>query len=128
MADHLAERGHKVGFVTTLGQPAPNLAASRDWGKVYGRLRRMGVIFRTDREIVAIEPRTVRERDLYTSEEFEEPADSVVLVGGSSANDELFHALKAASPGTELHLVGDAMAPRRVSDAIREGEQVARRI
>jgi NADPH-dependent 2,4-dienoyl-CoA reductase/sulfur reductase-like enzyme len=126
-ADHLAELGRKVSFVTTLGQPGPNLAASRDWGKVYGRLRRMGVQFRTDRELVAVAAGEVTERDLYTKELFTEPADAVVMVLGSSAQDSLFHRLKAAGHA-DVHLIGDAMAPRRVSDAIREGERVARRL
>lgn len=126
-ADHLAELGRKVSFITTLGQPGPNLAASRDWGKVYGRLRRMGVQFRTDRELVAVAAGEVTERDLYTKELFTEPADAVVMVLGSSAQDSLFHRLKAAGHA-DVHLIGDAMAPRRVSDAIREGERVARRL
>ena len=127
VADHLATTlGKSVRFVTTLGQPAPNLAASRDWGKVHGRLKRAGVRFQTDRVIDEITPTHTLERDLQTGERFEEPADTVVLVLGSSANDGLFHRLKAE--GRRVHLIGDAMAPRRVSDAIREGEELARRV
>ncbi len=128
VADHLAGLGHAVAFVTPLGQAAPGLAASRDWGKVYGRLRRMGVAFRCDREIVAIGRDSVNERDVFTREEHEHGADTVVLVLGSSANDALFHELRAAGTVPSLHMIGDCMAPRRVSDAIREGELVARKI
>lgn len=128
VTDFLAERGHEVRFSTPLGQAAPNLAASRDWGKVYGRLRRLGVTFDTDRELVEIGTDHVIERDVYTSELMNISADTVVLVVGSSANDELFHALKARAGVPEIHLIGDSMSPRRVSDAIREGELVARKI
>lgn len=127
VADHLAVTLKKsVRFVTTLGQALPNLAASRDWGKVYGRLKRAGVRFTTDREITAIGDGHTIERDLYTKENFTESAGSVVLILGSCAEDGLFHALKRA--GRSAHLIGDAMAPRRVSDAIREGEELARRL
>jgi 2,4-dienoyl-CoA reductase-like NADH-dependent reductase (Old Yellow Enzyme family) len=128
VTDHLAGLGHEVAFVTPLGQAAPGLAASRDWGKVYGRLRRMGVVFRCDREITAIGRDSISERDVFTQQVHQHPADTVVLVLGSSANDRLFHELRAASSIPSLHMIGDCMAPRRVSDAIREGELVARKI
>jgi 2,4-dienoyl-CoA reductase-like NADH-dependent reductase (Old Yellow Enzyme family) len=128
VADVLAGLGHDVSFVTPLGQAAPGLAASRDWGKVYGRLRRMGVSFRCDREITAIGQASVTERDVFTQEEHEHAAETIVLVLGSQANDGLFTALRAGGFVPDLHLIGDCMAPRRVSDAIREGERVARDI
>jgi hypothetical protein len=88
----------------------------------------MGVSFRCDREITAIGAASVSERDVFTREDHEHAADTVVLVLGSSANDGLFHELRAAGAIPSLHMIGDCMAPRRVSDAIREGELVARKI
>ncbi|CAH1662193.1 NADH:flavin oxidoreductase [Hyphomicrobiales bacterium] len=128
VTDFLASAGHEVSFVTPLGQASPGLAASRDWGKVYGRLRRLGVSFRCDRELISIGENSIRERDVYTREEYDNPADSVVLVLGSSANDALFHELRADGRIPGLYMIGDCMAPRRVSDAIREGERIARMI
>jgi 2,4-dienoyl-CoA reductase-like NADH-dependent reductase (Old Yellow Enzyme family) len=127
-AEYLAAQGAEVEFVTWLGQPAPDLAASRDWGKTYGMLRRMGVRFATDLELLAIEGPRVRLRDLYTREEVvRQGVDHVVLVLGAEAQDGLFHALSARG-GPELRLVGDALAPRRADAAIREGELAARAI
>jgi len=127
VADHLADKGCKVTFVTPLGQAMPNLAASRDWGKVYGRLRRMGVGFVTDHELVSIGPDGATLRDLYTKAEQVLASDSVVLVLGSKAEDGLFQTLKArAKPGRPVTMIGDCVAPRRASDAIREGELAAR--
>jgi len=48
-----------------------------------------------------------------------------VMVQGGSANDQLYHSLSDSKP---CHLIGDAMAQRRVNDAINEGELVARLI
>ena len=125
-AEYLTQRGARVEFVTQLGQPSPDLGSSRDWGKVHGMLRRAGVNFHVDCELTEITPRTVTLRDLYTGEtETLDGIDIVVMVQGGSANDALFHALDGRK---EVHLIGDAMSPRRVNDAIKDGELAARRI
>lgn len=125
-AEYLAQRGVQVMFVTQLGQPSPDLAASRDWGKVHGMLRKAGVTFYVDRELTQITADSVTIRDLYTGEEQTlSDIGTVVMVQGGSANDALFHALEGR---VETHLIGDAMSARRVNDAIKEGELVARKI
>ncbi len=127
-AEYLARRGAEVTFVTQLGQPSPDLASSRDWGKVHGMLRKLGVRFMVDRELAEITEETVSVRDHYTGEvETLTGIDTVAMVVGNEARDALYHALVDRA-GPDCHLIGDAMAPRRVSDAIREGEQVARRL
>lgn len=127
--EYLASRGHQVEFVTWLGQPAPDLAASRDWGKTFGMLRRMGVRFSTDLELVGIDLPRVSLRDLYTKDDIVREADAVVLCLGARAEDALFHALEPRrAEGLSLQLVGDALAPRRADAAIREGELAARAI
>lgn len=127
VAEVLAAGGAEVDFVTQLGQPSPDLAASRDWGKVHGMLRRAGVRFHADRELVGITADSVTLRDLYTgATETLADIDRVVMVVGGTAEDGLHHELIAA--GAESHLIGDAMSPRRVNDAIREGELIARKL
>ncbi|MFC1929754.1 FAD-dependent oxidoreductase, partial [Chloroflexota bacterium] len=51
-------------------------------------------------------------------------ADSVVLATGMKANDELFKALEGKI--AEVYKIGDAREPRRIIDAIHEGEIIAR--
>ena len=130
VAEYLARLGHQVEFVTQLGQASPDLAASRDWGKVHGMLRRLGVRFTVDSELVSIEGQTVHVRDIYTGERtLRTDVNDVVLVLGAAASDELFHALEPRrAEGLHLQLIGDALAPRRASDAIREGEAAARAV
>jgi hypothetical protein len=55
-----------------------------------------------------------------------ENVDTVVLMMGKRANDGLYFALKGKVP--ELHRIGDCVAPRKVSEAIWEGETTARAI
>ena len=128
VTEFLARAGHAVRFATWMAQPFPDLNASRDWGKAYGMLRRLGVTFETDLELQAIGQESVTLRDLYTSEMHEKTGiDAVVLVLGAAAEDALFHALAPRrAEGLTLHLIGDALAPRRVDAAIREGEIAAR--
>ncbi len=130
VAEVLASKGHAVEFVTQLGQASPDLASSRDWGKVHGMLKRMGVRFTVDAEPTAIGADWIELRDVYTGAvERRAPVHGVVMMLGASAEDGLFHdLLPDRARGLELRLVGDAMAPRRASDAIREGEIAAREV
>ena len=129
MAEYLARAGWALEFVTQLGQAAPNLAASRDWGKNYGMLKRLGVKFTPDHEIAAIGRRDVTLRDVFTrSEAQRRKIDALVLVNGAKAEDGLFHELRRRLPRVEAHMIGDCVAPRRINDAIHEGELIARRI
>ncbi len=130
VAEFLARRGCAVEFVTQLGQGSPDLAASRDWSKVHGMLRKLGVRFTVDTEIDAIDGDMVTLRDVYTGDQsVRRGVQDIVLVIGAAVDDTLFHALEPRrEDGLVLHLIGDALSPRRASDAIREGEIAARAI
>ncbi len=52
------------------------------------------------------------------------PADSVVLAIGATANNSL--AEKLAGQVNELHVIGDAVEPRKITEAVREGFELAR--
>ncbi|MEO8856099.1 MAG: FAD-dependent oxidoreductase [Burkholderiaceae bacterium] len=128
-AEYLARAGWEVQFVTQLAQPAPNLAASRDWGKAYGMLRRLGVEFTTDHDLRAIGNRSVTLLDVFTkTPRTIDGIDALVLLNGARSEDGLFHALRKQFPQLEVHMIGDAVAPRRINDAIFEAELVARKI
>lgn len=51
-------------------------------------------------------------------------ADAVVAAAGGRAEDALFHALRTVVP--TVLLVGDAVAPRRIHDALLEGTRAGR--
>ena len=126
VAEILARQGKVVQFVTQLGQASPDLATSRDWGKVHGMLKNLGVKFHVDCELLSIDNDQVVMRDLYTGKNSTfKNISAVVMVQGGAANDQLYHSLCDSKP---CHLIGDAMAQRRVNDAINEGELVARQI
>lgn len=73
--------------------------------------------------------RSVSLRDVFTNAKTQRRAlDALVLVNGAKAEDELYHALRHRLPQLEVHMIGDCVAPRRINDAIHEGELIARRI
>ena len=128
-AEYLARAGWQVQFATQLGQAAPNLAASRDWGKTYGMLRRLGVTFTTDHDLASIGDHAVTLLDVFTKEPLQiDRLDALVLVNGARAEDSLYHALRSAPGHVAVHMIGDAVAPRRINDAIFEAELIARKI
>ena len=51
-------------------------------------------------------------------------ADMIVFVGYQKAQDELYQQLLNAAPNLDIHLIGDAIAPRRLSDAVAEGVRI----
>lgn len=76
--------------------------------------------------VVDIGRDAVRVEHVYSGQGREIAADLVVLALGGEARAELYEGLRAAAPGLEVHRVGDAVAPRRLYDAILEGTRHGR--
>ncbi len=71
----------------------------------------------------------VNEKGVLVEKDGEEtllPADTVVLASGAVANNPLEEALTGKVK--ELHVIGDALSPRKLTEAIREGFDLAREI
>lgn len=124
-AEHLADQGKQVTVLTPAVYPARGMEA----GFVPDLLRRIrpkGVVIRTDMLATAIDAGGIAVQDRYTRETQHIAADSVVLAMGNAAEDGLYHALKQRHP--EVHAIGDCLAPRRMDDAIRDGERIGRMV
>ena len=99
---------------------------------VHERLYRGGVAMVPDTALAGIVPAgdgqlSVRCRNDYSGKTFAlDGVDTVVLAYGGRAVDHLYHNLRGRVP--ELHLVGDALAPRLLHDALLEGTRAARRL
>lgn len=72
----------------------------------------------------AINGRQITLYNLYSGEEWTVEADGIAVAMGGRANNGLLQALEGRVP--ELHLVGDALAPRRIIYATRDGNRVGR--
>jgi mycofactocin system FadH/OYE family oxidoreductase 2 len=131
-ADFLARQGKEVTIVTPYHTVCDSLEPSTK-EPLYERLYRGGVVMVPNTNLKRIERQAGGDRlSVHLENEYSgrpetiADVDTVVLAWGARAVDGLHHALKGKVPQVEL--VGDAMAPRRMHDAILEGTRAARRI
>jgi N,N-dimethylglycine/sarcosine dehydrogenase len=124
-ADFLASRGVRVTVVTRYFMVGEDI----DEGirsDLYARLFAQGVTLTPMTVAAEILPQGVRVRHTFSGAESVLEADTVVLAFGGQANDALYHALEGKVP--ELRLVGDAVSPRRIHDAILDGTRAGRAV
>jgi 2,4-dienoyl-CoA reductase-like NADH-dependent reductase (Old Yellow Enzyme family)/thioredoxin reductase len=130
-ADLLARDGREVTVVTPYHTVCDNTEGSTR-EPLYERLYRGGVTMVPDTTLAGIEAAgegrlRVRCLNEYSGRAWTiEPVDTVVLAYGGRAVDGLYRALEGRV--AELHLVGDAMAPRLLHDALLEGTRAGRRV
>ena len=126
VADHLATAGHQVTVVYATHQPAP-LLGRYIIGSILGRLDAADVRFVFMEQVVGIDRGTVATRNVYsgvrrTLGEF----DSVVLACGSESDTQLYEATRGRRPN--VHILGDAYAPRRLVFATRQAWALAQQV
>jgi NADPH-dependent 2,4-dienoyl-CoA reductase/sulfur reductase-like enzyme len=131
-ADLLARQGKEVIVVTPYHTVCDSLEPSTK-EPLFERLYQGGVVMMADTNLLAIERQpagdslAVRLENEYSGRaQVLADVDTVVLAWGGRAVDEVYHALKGRV--AQIELVGDAMAPRRLHDALLEGTRAARRI
>ena len=122
-ADFLAGKGCTVTIITRyfmVGEDIDEGVRS----DIYQRLFTQGVVVQPMTQAIEMLPGGVRTKHTFSGVETVLEADTVVLAFGGKANDSLFHSLTGKVP--ELKLIGDAVSPRRIHDALLEGTRVAR--
>jgi 2,4-dienoyl-CoA reductase (NADPH2) len=125
-AQLLAASGVKVMYVT----PARTIGASIPHESIQPLLRRLSsskVEFMVLYQIVEGEPGNVRVRHVFSGEEVNLKADLLVVDAGMCQDDTLAEKLKLAV-NAPIHVVGDCLSPRRISNAILEAHQLARNL
>jgi 2,4-dienoyl-CoA reductase-like NADH-dependent reductase (Old Yellow Enzyme family) len=128
LAEWLAARGakvHLVSFHQMIGHdlPAANLT------RMLGRLDALGVSTYPAHDLARIDRQSAVLRHAYSEREKDLGAiDAVVVSGLHRADDRLALALRAVQPALEVRVVGDALAPRSIKDAVHEGERAGREI
>jgi pyruvate/2-oxoglutarate dehydrogenase complex dihydrolipoamide dehydrogenase (E3) component len=124
-AQLLANRSKDVEIVTSRWAVGEELDDTLR-PQVYTRLLRAGVRLTPTTELRALRLGEALLRNVWSEREWWQPVDSVVLALGGRAQDQLYHALDGRVP--ELHLAGDALAPRRLHDALLDATRAARAI
>lgn len=123
VADYLSSKGHEVTVVYGTNSPA-QLLGRYIIGGILGRLSEQGVQLRLMEEVVKIRQGVVTTRNVYSAvEQTVQDVDSVVLACGGVSNSGLFEELSERRDN--VHLLGDAFAPRRLVFATRQAYALA---
>ncbi len=124
VTDHLAGLGHDVTLVFQSAGPAP-LVGKYSIGSMLTRLIDGGVQLVPMARATGIHGSTVHLSSTYGRREWTiDEVDTVVVVAGGVPSDGLWRDLKGRHPN--VHLLGDAFAPRRVVFATRQAFALAR--
>jgi thioredoxin reductase len=125
-AELLLEQGKRVEVLSPLFYVGQDIGVT-SIAPLYKRLFTAGVALTPGTELRAVEGSAVVVANVYSGRERRiEGVDTVVLSAGSRSTDSLYRALKGRV--TELHAVGDCVAPRGVHQAILDATRVARAI
>jgi mycofactocin system FadH/OYE family oxidoreductase 2 len=127
VAELLADQGKEVELITADIFVSRELAASQDLIPWYQRAFSKGIKL-TPRTIVRkVDVSRVEVADSLSGEsQYREEVDTVVLAMYDEPAQELYFALKDRVP--ELYRIGDCVAPRRISQAIFEGNRLGREL
>jgi 2,4-dienoyl-CoA reductase-like NADH-dependent reductase (Old Yellow Enzyme family)/thioredoxin reductase len=126
-ADALSLAGHEVEIVTrqySLGEDIGTTVRA----VLHERLLRQGVAITTLTAPLAVTEAGVRVTHVLTDAERDIPADSVIFASSGVGRDQLFYALQTSAPDLELHLSGDALAPRHLRHAMVDGARIGREL
>lgn len=123
-AKQLAREGREVHFAMVGGDPGGDLTGPTK-AKLQRELFSLSVSLHTFALVEAVDWPDVTLREAGQSVTVSD-VDSLVLAGFHRANDELRGELDAR--GYEVSVVGDALAPRTIMEAIHEGAVAAREL
>jgi NADPH-dependent 2,4-dienoyl-CoA reductase/sulfur reductase-like enzyme len=126
-AQYLLNKGHKVSAVTRFPMYAPITGQTLEMALVYSDVLSKGLDAITNSWVKSIKGKTAKVYNLYTGQETSvRNIDTFVLACGSEANNALFQQLEAKL--ANVHLIGDALAPRSLDHVIYEAELAGREI
>src|SRR5215467_12540904 len=133
IAEMLAAGGSEVSVVTTFDVLSPVSDETLEGDMLRAHLHRAGVSVRHATTITGIGGGSVTGHDRY-GKPWSAGCDGVVLVTQQASRDALYRELAsdeaalAAAGITGLYRIGDAVAPRMISEAVFDGHRLAREI
>lgn len=123
-ADWLARTGREVTLFIQTDRPAPQLSRY-SLGTLLGRLSQAGARLVLNEAVIAVTLPELTCRHVYSGRESRHAGfDSVVLACGGQAETSLFEHLDGRIG--ELHVLGDAYAPRRITFATQQGHELGK--
>jgi 2,4-dienoyl-CoA reductase (NADPH2) len=125
VAELLASRGRTVSFITPDAIAGTLLSLTGDLAGANVRLQQAGVDLVRRHRLVAVHSGSVTVADIYTGAEVTIDAHALVSCTPRLPADDLWADLAATTSAARVIRVGDAVAPRTVGEAIREGRSAA---
>jgi 2,4-dienoyl-CoA reductase-like NADH-dependent reductase (Old Yellow Enzyme family)/thioredoxin reductase len=123
VADHLSGLGHRLTITYRTNGPSP-LVGKYTIGAILARLDNEGARFEPMARLVGVEPGRIHLAHSYSNRRWSiDGVDSVVLACGAVPNNNLYLSLKDVRPN--VHILGDAYAPRRMVFATRQAWHLA---
>ncbi|TRM10570.1 FAD-dependent oxidoreductase [Lentibacillus cibarius] len=114
----------QVELVTPLWSVCEDLDAMQK-PELYRLLAENQVVLSPNQQLAGQKDGHLLLRDVWSGNERRvDDVDLVIFVGYQTAEDTLYEQVKQADPQVDVHMIGDAIAPRRLSDAISEGVRI----
>lgn len=125
-ADFLAKKGKRVEIISRLYFVGADIPAESLAG-LYQRLIGGGVVLSPLTVLTGVQDDTLICSHVISGEQKEiKGVDAVVMAVGNRACDDLYNSLEGKAK--EVYAVGDCLAPRGITEAIREGHRVGRNL
>jgi dimethylamine/trimethylamine dehydrogenase len=135
IAQKLAGEGHEVTILTQMPDFANYMEYTLEAPMLHRDLHRLKVRMHPYTMVEKIEPGRVSAHNMWDESHKEQfDVDSVVLCTQRISDDEIYRELRADPAALEregieqLHVIGDAAAPRMLVDSIFDGHRLAREI
>ncbi len=131
IADHLSSLGHNVTFVTPASIVSPWTVTTLEQQRVQKSLLNQKVNIISNKTISSVNGDNLEMRCIYTNEATELACKTLILVTERLPNITLYQQLlQQASLGSEtpkrhIELIGDALAPGLIADAVFSGHLAA---
>jgi dimethylamine/trimethylamine dehydrogenase len=131
IADHLSSLGHNVTFVTPASIVSPWTVSTLEQQRIQKSLLNQNVNIISNKIISSVNGDNLEMRCIYTNEATELACKTLILVTERLPNITLYQQLvqqapiDSEAPKHHLELIGDALAPGLIADAVFSGHLAA---
>jgi len=131
IADHLSSLGHNVTFVTPASIVSPWTVTTLEQQRVQKSLLNQNVNIISNKTISSVNGDNLEMRCIYTNDATELACKTLILVTERLPNITLYQQLvqqasiDSETPKRHLELIGDALAPGLIADAVFSGHLAA---
>ncbi|MCP4392617.1 MAG: NADH:flavin oxidoreductase, partial [Gammaproteobacteria bacterium] len=132
VADHLSTLGHDIVLVTSASVVSPWTAFTLEQERIQRGLIEQGVEIRANESVTLAEPGQIETACVFSGQKKRIPCESLVLVTERNSENTVATMLASLCDDTPgkviqtLEIIGDALAPGLIADAVFSGHLAAR--